>query len=118
MSEKEIPPPDFDFPTVEKISAILKLNQEVTKDILNELIETLPGYFDKLHQLISVQNREEVKTVSHTIKGSCGNMRIEGIRKLAEEIEKMNPFTFEEALVKYEKMKDCFEQLKLFYGKQ
>lgn len=118
MNEKETPLPDFDFPTVEKISAILKLNQEVTKDILNELIETLPVYFDKLYQFISIQNREGIKTVSHTIKGSCGNMRIECLRKLAEEIEKMNPFTFEEALADYEKMKDCFEQLKLFYGKQ
>lgn len=117
MNENEVPVSAFDFPSVEKIAGILQLNKDVTRDILNELIQTIPGSFDKLNQMIATQNREGVKTVAHTLKGSCGNMRIEALRKLAEEMEKMNPFSFEEALVKYEKMKVCFEQLKLFYGK-
>lgn len=118
MNEKGIPESDFDFPSVEKLSGILKLNQEVIEDILNELIETVPIHFDKLYNMITSQNREGVKTAAHILKGACGNMRIEALRKLAEETEKMNPLSFEEALIKYKKMKVCFEQLKLFYGKK
>ena len=117
MDQNKIPASAFDFPSVEKISEILQLNNEIIKDIIKELMETIPVNFDNLQRMIDTQNRDGVKTVAHTIKGSCGNLRIEALRKLAEEIEKMNPFSFEEAINKLDKMRTCFEQLKLFYGK-
>ena len=115
MKDSKISEPDFDFPSVEKIASILQLNQEVVRDILKDLIGMLPLLMDKLCQMIHAQNREGVKNTAHTIKGACGNLRIESLRKLSEETEMLNPFTVEEALVKYEKIKECFNHLKLFY---
>ena len=59
------------------------LSASIFSDFKNSYLEHL----DNLQEAISTKDFQSVKKIAHQLKGSSGNLRIESIMKLADELE-------------------------------
>ena len=62
-------------------------NTEETEDIFSDFKNSYSEHLDNLQEAISSKDFQIVKKIAHQLKGSSGNLRIEPIMNLADELE-------------------------------
>jgi len=67
----------------------LMLNEDELMTLLTLFIKKMRNTMAELAQAIKIRNYKKIALLSHSIKGSSGNFRIEILQKNANEIEKM-----------------------------
>lgn len=60
---------------------------EETDEIFGDFKNCYMEYLDYLHEAISTKNIQDVKKIAHQLKGASGNLRIESVMNLADELE-------------------------------
>lgn len=65
----------------------LEIDEEMYKELLNIFVEQTQEALDKMETAINSNDTEGIRKAAHFIKGSAGNLRLEGIHVIAREIE-------------------------------
>lgn len=85
----------------------LNFSIEEAEAILDEFVELLPEYLNRIEEAFKVNNFEEIKYAAHSLKGSSSNLRVKHIGKAASGLE-------EAAVEKnYEKCKNNIKELNI-----
>ncbi|MDD2702547.1 MAG: Hpt domain-containing protein [Candidatus Omnitrophica bacterium] len=96
----------------------LEISGEMLDELLGIFIEQTGAALQEIVGAINVNNHQEIGESAHFIKGSAGNLRMEGIRALAQEIESGVEKNQDISIIKanVEKLKAAFEEVKKEVG--
>jgi len=100
---------------IEKLSEELVLNEDELKMLIGLFIKKMEKTLPQLENAINLKEYKKIGFLSHSIKGSSGNFRIEILQVLSNEMEKMakgkvSSYNYEE---NFEKMKKKIEEIKI-----
>ncbi len=74
---------------VDKICEMLMLDRESVISLLKKFAVMLPDMSKEIKEAIATDDLKLVKALGHKLKGTVGNLRMDGLYKVAEEINKM-----------------------------
>jgi CheY-like chemotaxis protein len=103
-----------------KIEIMKRLSgdKKLIHDIINLFISHGPLQFDKLEEAFRGNNRENLKLIAHTIKGSARNVSAMYVASIAFEIEKKSKEgDLEEISLLIKKLYDSYYEFKEFVSK-
>jgi HPt (histidine-containing phosphotransfer) domain-containing protein len=97
----------------------LEIPAEMLDELLGIFIEQTGPALQKLTEAINANNYEEIRQHAHFIKGSAGNLRMEGIQGIAKDIEFGAKENQDIAIIKNntEKLRLAFEEVKKEVGR-
>jgi HPt (histidine-containing phosphotransfer) domain-containing protein len=96
----------------------LEISGEMLDELLGIFIEQTGEALQAIVGATNVSSYQEIRKSAHFIKGSAGNLRMEGIRALAQEIESGAEGNQDISIIKadVEKLKAAFEEVKKEVG--
>ncbi|MFA5362831.1 MAG: Hpt domain-containing protein [Candidatus Omnitrophota bacterium] len=92
----------------------LKIPEKMLDELLGIFIEQTVPALDILGAAINANDYEEIRKKAHFIKGAAGNLRMERIQGIAEEIESGAKENQDIGIIKAntEKLKEAFDEAK------
>lgn len=63
-------------------------DEELLQELINLFVDTMEGDINKIKEGNRIDNNSEIASAAHSIKGSSVALGFEGIREVAEKIEK------------------------------
>lgn len=101
---------------IDKTKALqeLEIPEAMFNELLHIFVEQTEMTLKVIGEAVNNKNYEEIRQNAHFIKGSAGNLRINGIQDIAKEIEFNARENRDIAVIKIsiEKLKMAFEEVK------
>jgi len=70
-----------------QLKEILDLDYDEMKELLDNLISSIPKYIDEISLLCKKKDRAKIKLISHKIKGETGNFGLISLSNLFDKLE-------------------------------
>jgi len=105
---------EFDFTAMfEKLKQSFLLEEATLLRILTSFTDDVREDIQDLEEACRVKNYQHIRNIAHKLAGASGNLRLDVVYKLAQEMEESASQNVDiDYLVKVEMLKTYFEQLR------
>jgi HPt (histidine-containing phosphotransfer) domain-containing protein len=85
---------------------------EALSELLQLVMEETPAKLGELKAAIIGRDLEEVRKVSHSLKGSCGNLGLEQMMVISKDLEEISEFpSIQVAEEMFQKLEDLYQEI-------
>ena len=85
---------------------------ESLSELLQLVMEETPAKLGELKAAIKGDDREEVRKIAHSLKGSCGNLGLEQMMAISKDLEKISEFpSIQVAEEMFQKLEDLYQEI-------